>query len=134
MKPARMTARLELEPLEDRCTPAILGPQAPPFPPPADQALTAASAASLLSQEKSGEVTLTLNVDLAADTRTWTATGAIEDSGTAATVWVQFGALKSPVRSVVQIDTLFTSVDGTGTFTIRRTIIERADGPNRLAR
>src|SRR5262245_62956617 len=97
MKPTRMTARLQLEPLEDRCTPAILGPQAPPFLPPADQALTAVSAASRLSQEKSGEVTLTLTVDLAADRRTWSATGAIEDSGTATTIRNQF-VFNSPVQ------------------------------------
>jgi hypothetical protein len=97
-------------------------------------ALAESHTKAFVSHDNAEEVTLTLTVDLAADTRTWTATGAIEDSGTAATVWIQFGALNSPVVAVVQIDTLFTNADGTGTFTIRRTVIETADGPNRLAR
>src|SRR5262249_44790917 len=40
-------------------------------------------------QAEFGEMSLTLTADLDAGTRTWTATGAIEDNGTAATVWVQ---------------------------------------------
>jgi hypothetical protein len=74
------------------------------------------------------EVTLTLTIDLEAGTRNWVATGAIEDSGTAATIWIQFGAINSPVVSVLQIDTLFTNADATGTFTIRRTILSTSDG------
>jgi len=84
--------------------------------------------------EVEGEVTLTLTVDVDTDTRTWTADGAIEDNGTATTVWIRFGAIPSPIVSILQIETLFTNSDGTGTFTIRRTIISVADGPDLFLR
>src|SRR5262245_33164799 len=94
----------------------------------------AAAAQAPLEGQPGGEVTLTLAVDLDTNTRTWVATGAIEDSGIAATVWTHFGAINSPVVSILQIDTLFTNADGTGTFTIRRTILSSADGPNLFVR
>jgi len=105
-----------------------------PKGPAADAVASAVHAGSLQAQSKSGEATLTLTVDLEAELRTWIAMGAIEDSGAASTVWIQFGAFGSPTKSVLLIRTLFTNADGTGTFTIRRTIISTADGPDLFVR
>ena len=134
MSPTRLTARLRLEPLEDRYAPsaAFLESLAPPFP--CRSGITAVPGGSLLSKVKSAEVTLTLTVDLDAGTRTWSATAAIEDSGTATTAWIHFGAIRSPVVSILQIDTLFMNADGTGSFTLRRTVASTASGPDQFVR
>lgn len=103
-------------------------------PAPVADPMPAAQAGPLSSPAEFGDVAITLTVDLDAGTRTWSATGSIEDSGTATTVWVQVGAINSPVVSILQIDTLFTNADGTGTFTLRRTVISTADGPDSFVR
>jgi len=85
-------------------------------------------AGAFRSQDMVEEMTLILAVDLDAGSRTWSASGAIDDNGTAATVSIRFAAFGAPTKSVLLIDTLFTNADGTGTFTIRRTIVSTADG------
>src|SRR5262249_46877264 len=99
MRSRYRTRRPRLEVLDDRSTPTASILDDIPALLSADLGPTV-GVGSLLRRAESEAVTLTLTANLDAGTRTWSATGVIDDGGTATTVWAHFGAINSPAVSI----------------------------------
>jgi hypothetical protein len=71
---------------------------------------------------------MTVHVDFGAETATWSATGALDDEGSAAALYHKFGSLSGPSPEWTEREAI-VFVGGNGSFTIRQQALFVDAGP-----
>lgn len=90
--------------------------------------LVTAGAAPGGTQAAGPNMSMTVDVDFAAGTAPWSATGAIADSGTAIALYHEFGSLSGPSPQWTEREEILF-VGRSGSFTIRQQALFVDDGP-----